>query len=132
MDWLLFAQTENLLPQTAGGWAGWAGFLSSGGVLLWLLFKHLPAQDARLERFITVKDDQLKSKDELIHTATAATNARIEAVTAIYRQESKEAREEFKNALNAILNHCEKETTKIAEAVRREIELLHARGGQER
>ena len=95
----IFAQT---LPEAFSGWAGWGGFLSSGGVLAWFLLKYLPDVHRRDER-----------KDEL------------------HREHIKAMMVEYKSSLREILGHCERETTKVADAVvvslREEFERLQQR-----
>lgn len=58
---VLLAQAE-AVPGAAGA-AGWAGFVTSGGVLLWLLFSYLPKERAAQEKREGTKDAQLAAKD---------------------------------------------------------------------
>lgn len=101
---------------TSGGWVGWATFLTSGGVLIWLLFRHLPAKDEQIKNFIATKDAHVERISSEFSTKLAST-------TAHFREEMKETRKEFKETLNDILSHCDKELSKIVELHR------HSGGG---
>ncbi len=71
-----------------------------GAVLAWLLFRHLPAKDAQVK--------------ELIERHDAVLDAQIERHDAVL----KDARTEFRGALETVVNHCEREMAKHADGMK--------------
>ncbi len=51
------------LPEAPGGWAGWVGFITSGGVLVWFVWIRVPATDALMIKLMESKDHQMAEKD---------------------------------------------------------------------
>lgn len=86
-----FADADTLL--SGSGWTG-AGLL--GSVLAWLLFRHLPA-----------KDEQVKG---MIERYDAAMDRLIDR----HEKSLTEARTEFRESLEAVVTHCEREMEKHA------------------
>ena len=81
------------------GWAG-AGLLS--GVLSWLLFVHLPTKDKQLKEFLTERNDaDHQSRSEFI--------GEIKEIRAHYTAREDKLRDVSKQALDAVLQHCDKE-----------------------
>jgi len=91
---LPFAEADSLL--SGSGWTG-AGLL--GAVLTWLLFRHLPAKDEQVKGLIERHDAVL---DGLIQRHDAGL---------------KEARAEFREALESVVAHCEREMEKHADGM---------------
>jgi len=85
----------------ASGWVG-AGLL--GLVLGWLLFKHLPEKDRQLETIMKLKDEQIflviRTHDEQDRTQQAV----------------------FQQALQKVVDHCEREMSKSSETVKAGLE----------
>lgn len=99
-------------PLTGG--AGWAGAGLLGLVLAWLLLKHLPTKDAQFESLSRTKDEQILA-------LMNRNDERLQQLATTFRQESREDKEEFKRALDAILAHCEREMSKVGDAMRAEL-----------
>lgn len=104
------------LPETPAGWVGWASALTSGAILYWLLFWHIPAKDKWIETIIATKDAQLREE-------ISRSDKRMDAMATVFKAEMESSRSEFKDSLDAILSHCKDETGKMMEAVRTELRL---------
>lgn len=96
------AQTDALT-----GGAGWASFGIAGAVLSWLLLVHLPSKDKQMKEFFDNKDKH------------------IETIITSFRQESKEIRQEFKEALVLFKNHSDGERKEFMVALKDEFERLN-------
>lgn len=90
-------------PTSISGGAGWLGAGLLGSVLAWLLMVHLPAKDKQLKEFITIKDDQIKAKDDQIMLILAK---KWEAIQELSRG--------FQASVREVVEHCEKETDEMA------------------
>lgn len=90
---LLFVQNADALSGN-GGWFG-AGLL--GLVLGWLLFRHLPAKDAQIERII------------------AQHSASLERVI-----------EKHNVSLEKVIAHCKEEMIRTSESLTRDLEQINA------
>lgn len=88
----IFAQTLDALS----GNSGWAGAGLLGLVLLWLLLWHLPQKDKQIDKMINDKD---KVISEMMKD---------------HRAEVADTREDFKAALNVVVEHCEREIARCA------------------
>jgi hypothetical protein len=88
------------------GGAGWVGTGLLGSVLGWLLFVHLPNKDKQILGLI-------ESRDKL-----------VEKLTADFRQSTKEQLVDFKESLERVTAHCEKEVTTTVDALRKEVERI--------
>lgn len=98
-----------LLAQMAdpiSGGAGWIGAGLLGVVLAWLLLLHLPAKDKQLKEMIEGRD--ALAKDLAIKTAEVA----------------KQQRDDFKENLKSVTDHCKQDTEVMANSVRAEINHL--------
>jgi len=73
----LQAGVTSPFPDTGAGWAGWAGFFSSGGVLVWLLFWHLPSKDKQLDKLLEDKSRELEAKDNAYATMVIEKDRQI-------------------------------------------------------
>ena len=91
VSWWLLIAQVAQTDPISGG-AGWVGAGLLGLVLAWLLLKHLPEKDRQVRDLI---DSQ--------------------------RAELKETRKEYKEALDVVLAHCEREVLKISDAFRHEV-----------
>jgi hypothetical protein len=141
--WLiLFAQQSVGLPDGSG----WIGLGMLGPVLAWLFFWHLPAKDKQIADLVKAAADERErtqkaqdDKEELDRQARHESNNTFQAALATiindqrasrtedevrHRQESKDLKAEFKDTLNTILAHCDREMAKVAEALRSELARL--------
>jgi hypothetical protein len=91
----------------SGGVAGWTGAGIVGAVLSWLLLKHLPSQQASYEK-------QLESKDKNI----AEMMAKIDRVIEKHDATETKAREDFRDCLQEVTDHCQKELSEICAAIK--------------
>lgn len=96
---LFLADVEAL----AGG-AGWVGAGLLGLVLGWLLLKHLPDKDKQLDGILQRKEAFIRS---LLDTNVAT---------------EKESRKEFRESLNAVVNHCREEMQTLANIQAKQVE----------
>ncbi len=116
---LLLAQAaEGVSSGGSVGVAGWASFATSGGVLAWLLWSHLPAKDKQLKELID-------GKDALIAATAAKHESIVAGLTAAYAAETKETRREFREALNAVLTQNGEHIEGLGVAMRDEFARLH-------
>ena len=104
-----------------GGWAGWAGFLSSGGVLVWLLFRHLPEKDRQeAERRMAhaAQVDGLVGKIEtLVRYHTEVERSQRDVHSALEREQ----RAEFRSTLDAMLKHNRDLVDGLANALKEDL-----------
>lgn len=94
------------------GGAGWLGAGLLGLVLGWLLLKHLPDKDRQITKFIEDKDRHVVVMSEMYER-------KLNAIVASYEKESRETKEEFREALNSVLSHCDREVGRVTEAIAR-------------
>lgn len=124
------------IPQDITGW-GAAGL--GGLILCWLFFWHLPSKDKQLadkdkllveqldKKDTQIKDMMKEEKEErerersLRHEQSQAFQKAIADTHNWCDREALDARKEFKEALNLIVQHCEKESNKVLEALKTEI-----------
>ena len=127
--WLLdtLAQTSETFP-SAAPWAGWAGFLTSGGVLIWLLFWHLPAKDKQLSERDDKVREQMEKKDALVKLLVDGCDAQLFKIAEEFKVTMRETREEFRETLKTVIAQTDRHVTSLAEAMRREFEKI--RGGE--
>lgn len=108
---------QALFAQDAAAGAGWGAFGLAGLILAWLFFFGWPAKDKQIEKLI-------EDNDKRIDSLTEKYERKLELVAATFRQETQADKEEFKNALNVILAHCNDESRKLADAFRAEIQRI--------
>lgn len=122
---LIALLAQSPLPETPAGWAGWATALSSGGVLAWLLFVHLPSRAKADEKFQATKDQQLR---ELIDGCEKHT----QALTKTFLEQSQLQRTDFQTALTYVSQQNERYVSILAEALRSEMKLTRDAGDEQR
>lgn len=127
--------------------AGWGAFGLSGLILGWLFLKHLPEKDAQLKEYMQAKDARLKEaldakdaqakellgqwndereRDRIVrHEQAKFFQLAIADFQKRGEEDGKVSRKEFKETLHEILAHCKDETSKMGDAVRAELRLLH-------
>jgi len=115
---MLFAEADWLAG--AGGWGG-AGLL--GLVLGWLLLRHLPAKDAQLKELMTDKDNHAKALVADHQGATKELIARNDAALKL-------AREDYKESLKGVQEHCERETMSLSNLMGKEVSAMSAKIGE--
>lgn len=105
--WILttYLLADAPVPTTTGleGVGGWTGLGITGAILLWLLFRHLPAKDTQLETIINNHVSQI----DKIHVACA--------------DERKTQSAQFREALNQILERSAKDGQANAAYLKEEI-----------
>jgi gas vesicle protein len=101
------------------GGAGWVGAGLLGLVLGWLMFIHLPAKDKQLKELIDVKDKQIKDliddKDKALTEIVKAKDDRIKEVMDAKDSRMHRLSEDFRGALDKVVEHCKEESEKLAE-----------------
>ena len=112
----LFAEgNPSTVSDPLSGGAGWFGAGLLGLVLAWLLLRHLPAKDAQIEKLI-------KDKDTHVQAIVTAVGTQLSDLADRYGEQQKTSRDEYKQALQAVINHCEKESINFATAMSRELQ----------
>lgn len=123
---------------TIGGSSGWVGAGLLGLILGWLLLRHLPSKDAQIKDFMETKDAQVKelilAKDEQIRVLSERYERKVDGLILAFQIESTDSKKEFRQALDLVLAHCDREAAKMVDAFRVEIaRVVQARGsGDER
>lgn len=120
----LLAQGEGILPSSPSGWAGWASFLSSGGVLAWLLLKHLPEKDKQMERMVDSRDVMVKNVTDIFSENLRHVREEFKASLEAFRAEQRETRHDNRDSLNVILLQQEKRYHELIAALKIEFEQI--------
>lgn len=97
------AQAQTALPDTPAGWAGWASFLTSGGVLTWLLFVHLPNKDKQQEKMVQANFDHVAQ-------LTKDHKEAVEKLAAENKASLAEERKAFQEGLKQVIDHAREES----------------------
>lgn len=92
------------------GGAGWVGAGLLGAVLAWLMFIHLPAKDKQVTGLI-------EGRNELSENLQNRYSASIKELQAGMAQISKEQREDHKQVVQMVMEHCRSETEHIAKSM---------------
>jgi hypothetical protein len=82
------------------GGAGWAGAGILGLVLAWLLLKHLPDQNARIDRLVK----EFAEREDKARADYMGREDKREAV--------------FEATMKTVVEHCERENARVANATR--------------
>ena len=175
MKWLIvFAQ--DALPSVPPAASGWAATTITGAILYWIMYKHLPkildgAAKERAEHAQALKDQADKNalvlkemsdkhaqvireitdqNTQAVKEITERSDKRQDALVATNNLHSREVRDDYKEKLNMILQHCgdeskqrSQEQTSMMALMSREIDALkqaieqwtphvqsHAQGGK--
>jgi uncharacterized protein YktB (UPF0637 family) len=99
------------------GGAGWVGTGLLGSVLGWLLFIHLPNKDKQIAGLI-------ESRDKLVKDLSAEFRASVSDIFNRSSAQDKERREDFKESLQKVVDHCEKEISMTSSYMRKDIDEL--------
>lgn len=83
---------DSVIP---GGVAPWTGLGLLGLVMYWLLYVHLPSKDKQISEIVTTYNDRADRKDAMHN----------EALT--------ESRQDFKQSLDKVVEHCAEEMEKV-------------------
>lgn len=116
----LLSQAPAIPPvgEALGGWAGWITSIMSGGVLVWLLFWHLPAKDKQLSDIIAKKDEQYKEQAQ-------GCEERINRLAEEFSKNTAQMRTDFKEALNIVVTHHSSDITTVTAAISKDLQNLH-------
>lgn len=110
-----------LLAQATGdpisGGAGWVGAGLLGLVLGWLLLIHLPAKDKQIAGLI-------ESRDNFVRELTASFRASLQEESKEWAEQFRQGRADYKASLDAVVQHCERETTAISQSLRADMAKL--------
>jgi hypothetical protein len=102
------------------GGAGWAGAGLLGGVLGWLLFVRLPAQDRQTQALI-------EGRDALMKSLYADYQARVAEVSTRSEELDRQRRADFNAALQLVLEHAGRESALWREALGEDVAHVHGR-----
>jgi hypothetical protein len=97
-----------------GGAPAWVGTGLLGSVLGWLLFLHLPNKDKQIAGLI-------ESRDAAMKALAADYRASLMDLTNRFIETDKERRDDYKQSLQVVVNHCEKETAMTNDAIRKDL-----------
>jgi single-stranded DNA-specific DHH superfamily exonuclease len=103
------------------GAPAWTGTGLLGAILAWLFFRHLPAKDKQIS-------DLVETRDRMVRELTADHRANIVELTASHRAsladlatravaQDQERRKDFREALDVVVSHCERETATNSKAI---------------
>jgi hypothetical protein len=110
----LILLAEASVTDPISGGAGWAGAGLLSGVLGWLLFWHLPNKDKQITGLI-------ESRDAAVKSLAADYRASLLELTNRFIETDKERRSDYKESLQVVVAHCEKETTMNGEMLRKDM-----------
>lgn len=96
------------------GWTGWVAFVANGGVMAWLLLRHLPAKDAQIEKIIATKDGQLAAKDQQIKDLVTSCDTHNERVVKEFVTQLQQQRQDFERVLLFVTTQAEKHVATLA------------------
>jgi hypothetical protein len=117
---ILFAQIPT---DPLSGGAGWVGTGLLGSVLGWLLFVHLPNKDKQILGLI-------ESRDKLVEKLTADFRVSLDTLLDKESRKDKELRDDFKQSLQKVVDHCEKEVSGTVESLKREVDRISGYMGE--
>jgi hypothetical protein len=115
---LLISLAQVISDPLSGG-AGWVGTGLLGSVLGWLLFIHLPKKDQQVL-------DLINSRDKLVEKLTADFRQSMTELLDKANANDKEQRTDFKESLQRVTSHCEKEVVTTIEALKKEVDRISA------
>jgi hypothetical protein len=113
MTLILLAEVTTPLD-ALGGAPAWVGTGLLGSVLGWLLFLHLPNKDKQIAGLIESRDAAMKG-------LAADYRASLMELTNRFIETDKERRDDYKQSLQVVVNHCEKETAMTNDAIRKDL-----------
>jgi hypothetical protein len=113
MTLILLAEVTTPLD-ALGGAPAWVGTGLLGSVLGWLLFLHLPNKDKQIAGLI-------ESRDAAMKALAADYRASLMDLTNRFIETDKERRDDYKQSLQVVVNHCEKETAMTNDAIRKDL-----------
>lgn len=99
----LLTLVAEAVPSLDSSVAGWTTALSSGGVLAWLLLKHLPDKAARDEKKDTEHGNRMESMFKIHADAVAQLTDKME-------RNSTNERAAFTTGLDRVIDHCRQES----------------------
>ncbi len=115
---------SQVVPETPAGWAGWASFATSGGVLVWLLFWHLPAKDKQLKEMLEDSAKRIEAKDAFILLLINAHLANEKEQRLTHVEIERAQRAEFKETLQEMVEHSRRQVEGLSAALKADIEGL--------
>lgn len=99
---------EGDVGSLAGG-SGWAGAGILGLVLVWIAYRHLPDKDKQIMTLIQTQAAQLELKDKQLLSFMDRQDKKVADVIAAGNLKDMERREDFKDNLKIVTDHCSKE-----------------------
>lgn len=119
---VLFVVAQASVPgDILSGAPAWTGTGLLGAILAWLFFKHLPNKDKQIS-------DLVETRDRMVRELTADHRANIVELTASHRAsltdlatravaQDQERRKDFREALDVVVSHCEREAVANSKAI---------------
>jgi Skp family chaperone for outer membrane proteins len=118
--WIVFSQVT---ADPLSGGAGWVGTGLLGSVLGWLLFIHLPKKDQQVL-------DLINSRDKLVEKLTTEFRQSMAELVDKVNINDREQRVSFKESLEKVTAHCEKEVNETVDALRKEVDRISGYVGE--
>lgn len=116
--WLLADGATSVTDVLTGG-AGWVGTGLLGSVLGWIFFKHLPDKDKQVESLIT-------SRDALVERQAQRVENTLKEQVEFMAKTDRERREDFRAALDVVVNHCRQETSMQRDMISKDMQEVTA------
>jgi hypothetical protein len=119
----MFGESVPGVPEVSNH-AGWVGAGLLGAVLAWLCWIRIPAEDAKTERLMKSKDENMTAKDAQIERLIKSSDERISimmehqkgsiiAMSGDHREQMKAAIAEFRSVIQDTASHCDKEVERL-------------------
>ncbi len=99
------------------GSSGWGGAGLLGLVLAWLLFKHLPAKDTQLTNMIDKHTLAMQNQTNDFNKVLAEKRSEFTIIL-------NEQRHDFRESLKEVTQHCERETSHLADSMKGDLHTL--------
>jgi hypothetical protein len=112
--WMIILAEATSPVDVLGGAPAWVGTGLLGGVLGWLLWVHIPSKDKQIAGLI-------ESRDAAVKALAADYRASLLELTNRFIETDKERRADYKESLQVVVSHCEKETVMTNDAIRKDL-----------
>lgn len=115
-------------PDPISGATGWVGAGLLGGVLAWLLFKHLPAKDAQLDKLITDHNSRIEvlntNNAKQIEVLVTGQREYVKEMVANFVEAIKELRMESRESLKIITERFDRQMDGISKFLQTDMEQI--------
>lgn len=109
---MILADPSSMIPD---GLAPWVAVITNGGVLVWLLMKHLPDRAKADVARETIFAQMLEAKDKAFLETIARHEAREDAKHKQHSETVAQLRTTFEQTMTNVMLHCKEELSAITE-----------------